>query len=921
MNECKLPERILPGHLGGDPESVQLVLQARRDGLHQRLQQGASGSEVVTGFTDLVDAVLIGRYRNVVRQQGAEATLGMQYCCLVAVGGYGRRELAPYSDIDVMLVFHGRGEKVVTALSTQIFHHLWDVGFQVGHSVRSLSDCLAVAEQDLAARTALMESRFLAGSVQVFQDFQRRFTKRILGRHVQRFIKDKVEERQREYTKFGETIYLLEPNIKKTKGGLRDLHLLQWVGMAKYRATTLRELANRGLLAHQDYLALLEARDYLWRIRAFLHLQAGRAQDILSFEEQVRLAREFGFRDHSHLLAVEQFMQRYYQHTTGIYERCMRFIDRVQEPSWWVRWKSWWPVARIEGCFYVSGSRLTIHPEKLVYVLENPEWLLRFFREAQLRDLMIDGGTLEEIHRHMESMPDHAFCTEPVSRLFRQILSGPGPIGSTLELMHHARVLEKVVPAFARVRGLMQFNQYHKYTVDEHSLLAVKEMERLGREPGIFRTVYEEIRHKDLLHLALLLHDLGKGLPGDHSEMGLQIAREMAARLQLDQHEARTLEFLVHHHLLMANTAFRRDPSDEKILLTFARAVGTPEMLKKLFLLTAADLAAVGPGSLTKWKEALLVELYSHTLPEVSGGREATDIRPDLTQMAADLCTVLLNGQHGEGDLGCDTAGIKEWVTAQLEKFPLRYLSGTSRERMAAHFKILRRLEPGGCVVESWYHPQLHVCEYTLITYDDIIPGIFMNVAGVLAAKGLQVLDAQILTRDDGIVVDTFVVEDRDFDGAPPPERLQSVGRTIVRVLQGEESVLRIMERHRRLPFTKPRPLGLHPTEVQIDNETSDQYTIIDVFADDCQGLLYVIARTLFELHLAVHAARISTRLDQVVDVFYVTDARGAKIDGAEACEVIRNTVQTKVDQFLQTGRCPTSFSSVVSDLPGSSGC
>ena len=248
--------------------STQAVLDARREGMLGRLREGASGTEVVSDFTSLVDTVLIGRYRSVIRQRSGDAPSGMQHCCLVAVGGYGRRELAPYSDIDVMMLYRAGGSTVVQDLSKQIFHHLWDLGFQVGHSVRSIHDCMVVAEGDLSAKTALMESRFLVGNPVVFQEFQRRFAKRVLGRRVGNFIREKLEEREQDYAKFGETVFLLEPNVKKSKGGLRDVHLLQWVGMARYQAVTLQELVDRGVLAHQDYTALLEAREFLFKVRA-----------------------------------------------------------------------------------------------------------------------------------------------------------------------------------------------------------------------------------------------------------------------------------------------------------------------------------------------------------------------------------------------------------------------------------------------------------------------------------------------------------------------------------------------------------------------------------------------------------------------------------------------------------------------------
>ena len=882
-------EQAVDSSQAGVP-STQAVLEARREGMLGRLREGASGTEVVSDFTSLVDTVLIGRYRSVVRQLSGDAPSGMQHCCLVAVGGYGRRELSPYSDIDVMMLYRTGGATIVQDLSKQVFHHLWDLGFQVGHSVRSIHDCMVVAGGDLSAKTALMESRFLVGSPAVFQEFQRRFAKRVLGRRVGSFIREKLEEREQDYAKFGSTVFLLEPNIKKTKGGLRDVHLLQWIGMARYQASTLQELVDRGVLAHQDYVALLEAREFLFRVRALLHLGAGRAQEILSFDEQVRMAQEFGYRDEPHLLGVEQFMQQYYRLTTGIHHRAMRFVERAGSTNLWTRLRRLWPAPLIDGCFQTVDGRLSIHDEKLMQILDDPEHLLSLFQVAQKQGVPIDGLVLEEIHRHMESMPDHPFASPAVSRRFREILSGPEAVADTLTLMHQARVLEKLVPAFARVRGLMQFNQYHKYTVDEHSLLAVKKVETLGKQPGTLGKVYREIQEKDLLHLAVLLHDVGKGLPEDHSEVGKKIAQDVSVRLGLDAEESRTLEFLVHEHLLMANTAFRRDPHDEKVRLTFSRTVGGPERLKQLLLLTAADIAAVGPDVLTKWKEALLIELYLLALPEVSGKSKRVESASDVDHVTNEVLAAWKT----------QAPPNREWVKSQLETFPARYLSGTAKDRIIAHLSVIRSLTPERPRVESKYNRELKVCEYSLITFDSVTSGMFMKLTGVLAAKGLRVLDAQIVTRPDGIVVDTFLVKDPDFSGEPTLARLDKVGKAIVSVLKGELSIEAFMEQNRRVSFRSQMPIRRNRTEVKIDNDTSDHFTVIDVFADDKQGLLHEIAKTLYDLGLSVHSAKIGTRLDQVVDVFHVTERNGSKVEDATTCESIQTRLKERVDRFLQ---------------------
>jgi [protein-PII] uridylyltransferase len=436
----------------------------------------------------------------------------------------------------------------------------------------------------------------------------------------------------------------------------------------------------------------------------------------------------------------------------------------------------------------------------------------------------------------------------------------------------------------------MQFNQYHKYTVDEHSLLAVGRAEALSQDPGVLGEVYRGIKRKDILHLAVLMHDLGKGREEDHSDVGKRLSEEAAVRLGFDEQETRTLSFLVHRHLLMAHTAFRRDPNDEKVVLPFAREVGTPEVLKKLLALTAADIAAVGPGVLTKWKESLLIELYTRTMPEVSGDRDEQGAPERWSKVVEEV----------RYQLGPTEKSEPAWIDAQLKQFPERYVYGTPSARIAAHLTAVRKLYRGEVVVETDFNRELGVCEYSVITHDDLTPGIFSKIAGVMAGSGLQILDAQILTRRDGIVVDTFQVTDPDYQGEPPAERRHTVGDRIAAVLKGWEHVDDVVRRGARLKLTKPLPKAPEATEVRIDNETSDSCTIIDVFADDRQGLLHVITNAIFQLGLSIHAARISTRLDQVADVFYVTDQAGAKVSDHVQLERLRTGIEQAIERFLE---------------------
>ncbi|MGV7227820.1 MAG: [protein-PII] uridylyltransferase, partial [Nitrospirales bacterium] len=821
-------------------------LQEQREALHQRLREGATGGEVVQAFSDFVDALLIARFREVIQQGNAEIRSSWQQCSLVAMGGYGRRELAPYSDIDVMVLTQGNQAEMAHAISKGVFHRLWDLGFQVGHSVRSIAECLSIAETDLPACTSLMESRFLGGNPVVFQEFQRKFDRRILKRQSKRFILDKIEERQREYAKFGGTIFLLEPNIKKSKGGLRDVHLVQWVGQARFGAGTIQELSNRGVLAFQDYQVLQEAQEFLLRLRGFLHFEANRAQDILTFDDQVRLAEIYGLSDLPNLLAVEQFMQQYFRHTTGLHDRCMRFLEQTRERSWVDRVRRWWPNSLIEGNFRIEDNRLTIPSEKIHGVLESPVWLLRLFEISHDQAVPVDSKILNELSQYLTTIPNEQFHTEEVSKLFRGILNRPGRIAQTLEAMHQASLLEKLVPAFARVRGLMQFNQYHKYTVDEHSLLAVKETERLQEDQGIIGEVYRQIQDKDILHLAVLLHDLGKGRPGDHSKIGQEIAHKMADRLELSQQDREALAYLVFHHLLMSHTAFRRDLNDPKIILTFARKMKTVEVLQKMFILTVADISAVGPEVMTKWKESLLGELYARTYESMVKGQESTKPDSEKSLLKPEARNTLLEfiATHGR-EIPEPEPNWSSWVDGQLSQLPDWYIASTPVEQIAAHLLAMRNLSSRPTYVEGRFNEELGISEYVLITRAQAKPGLIMQVTGVLAAFGLEVLNAQIMTLDDGTVLDVFSVNDSDSDGQPSDYRLSEVSQEILAVVAEESSVDQVFERRRRMIFGRQFPTGRRPTEVLMDNEASDFYTVIDVFADDKPGLLFVLAKTL----------------------------------------------------------------------------
>jgi [protein-PII] uridylyltransferase len=862
------------------------ALETHRQAIAAAHARGTSGVETVTALTNLADDILHDLY--VLEYAGTSNPTGV---ALVALGGYGRRELAPYSDIDLMFLYKPLHEREARAVSTAILHVLWDLGFLVGHSLRTIADCRSMGRTDLTVRTALMEARWLAGDQTLFDEFTRTYREQVSGKRVQDYVAHKLADRQQEYGKYGSTNLLLEPNIKKSRGGLRDLHLLKWTALARYETSSLEHLSAGGLLSAGDVAALWDAQEFFWRVRNELHFYALRAQDILSFDEQIRIAGLRGFKDLPHLLAVEQFMQQYYRHSTRVCDITSRFVSQAMQRSAWQRLVAWLPARRVERYFKLTKDEITVPPDLRDEAFSDGSRVLRLFQLAQTYGLAIADGLVQELPDRVSPLTDDVFGQEPSRRSFLAILSGPGRVGETLDAMHRVRLLERFIPTFGTVRGLMQFNAYHKYTVDQHSLLAVSQAEEIGATNGLLGRVYREIKRKDLLHLALLIHDVGKGQEEDHSLIGERIAVDVAERLGLDDHETQLVVFLVRYHLLMSSTAFRRDSSDEKVVLRFARQVGTPEALKMLFVLTAADIAAVGPGVLTRWKETLLGDLFIKTHKELAGGEEAETTYEGLLDQAKEVRQAVLArlGQRLPQD----------WLRKQLEAWPGHYLAATAVERIVTHLGWLAKLADASVLVDAQYDPALGTTDYTVYTQEKIIPGIFSKIAGVLAAKGLQTLDAQILTLADGMVVDVFRVQDPDCPDGPPPSRTRDVSESIVAVLEGRRPVEALLQEATRFGQSRHGVPLREPTVVQVDNDSSERFTIIDVFADDRQGLLYVITRAIFDIGLSVHAARISTRLDQVVDVFYATDQAGGKIDDPGRCKLISETITARIEEYL----------------------
>lgn len=871
-------------------------LAQERQALYRGHAAGTPGIQTCRSMTDLLDTIVIELFEHAVAaavaadtEQDAAASAAntdiandaaaplLKNICLVALGGFGRRDVAPYSDIDLMILYRPVAAHQVSLVARRLQRDVCDVGLQLGQSVRTPRQARSLAFTDPEIFTSLVESRFLGGSIGLCQTFLRP-----LVRQAQRRAGDLIDEicaaRNRERAQYGDTVHLLEPNLKRSRGSLRDVQLLRWVGFARYGTPDPDLLHLQGILSKRDYRQLRDATQWLLRLRNELHFHAKRAQDQLNRAEQLRIAKLWQYPEEPGMLAVERFMREHFTHTEAISRITSRFVEGAQPRRLWQT--LWHPLLshRFEGDFRVGPAEIDVVRRGQPKLEGSLEQILRLADLANLHNKRIAYSTGEVVRLSAPKIPDEV-SPDSAAR-FRSLLSHPMQLGELLRQLHEWGILEKLIPAFTHARGLLQFNEYHKYTVDAHCIRAVECATEFRNDDGPLGDAYSHIKHKDILHLALLIHDLGKGFPEDHSERGVMIAAEVAQRLMLSPEETETLKFLVYKHLMMSHLAFRRDTSDEQLILQFAIEVGSPRMLRMLYVLTAADLAAVGPGMLNNWKVDVLTEVYGRALLHLAGDGDRSTRAAQARR--AKLLELLRDDPN------------TQWYAEQVEAWPVVELAGREPEDIAEQLRLLAKLKPDDVLVQGRFVPEKGTVECMVATYESVTPGVFHKLTGALTGQGLGILSAHIATLARGLIVDRFVAVDPDYD-EPPPHRLEAIWQAMRDSLKADKNpnFREVWSARRGKRTMELQPL---PTRVRIDNATSERATIIDIFTVDRRGLLYTITRTLFDLGLSVSVAKIGTHLDQVVDVFYVTDQQGRKIDDPERLDAIRQKLVAAID-------------------------
>jgi len=857
----------------------QKLAEGRED-LSAQHRKGSGGYQVSARLTSLVDAILIDLYNAVLDGMDAKVARKLrEHLALVPHGGFGRRHLAPYSDVDLMVLHSGQAASEVEKFAKSLTAEVFDVGLEFGHSVRTVGQAVQLAKTDVTIWTSLVESRLLAGQQSVLNEFRTRF-ERQSGRQFNRLYEMLREARRAERHDYGETAYLLEPNVKRSRGGLRDLHLLRWMGFVRFGAADFHELQRLGALSKEDGRQLHNAAEFLMRLRNELHFHAGKRRDVLDRSEQLRIAKQFDFPGTRGLLPVETFMSEYFQHTRQVNYIVSRFVESIEPKPSVAQVFAPMFSHQIEGNYRVGRKEISATKRGIDKLHNDLDEVLRLADLANLYDKRIADRTWAAVFR---AAPKYSGDVSPqTAQRFLSLLAQPPRLGDLLRRLHELRVLEKIIPAFANARCLLQFNEYHKFTVDEHCIRAVEEATALADQPGPLGEAYHQIKQKHILHLALLIHDLGKGEQEDHSEVGRRIADDTARRLGLSPRDADVLRFLVHRHLLMPHLAFRRDLSDQEMIVRFAVEVGAPDVLRMLYVLSCADLAAVGPGVLNGWKIEVLTDLYSRAMSQLTGQPSAVSDEW-LTRKRAAIAS-----QRGE-------SSRSPWWEEQIHSLPASVLVGMSPESIGAMLERMEPLAERQAVAWARYLKPSHTVEFFIGLRCEVDQPIFYKLAGVLSSRGLQILSADIYQLAGDFMLDRFVVEDPDYRGEPPAERIGSINNALVKSLDHNEA-----PRFRRVwgdeHAESSKALTPLPTQVRVDNSSSDEFTILDVFALDRIGLLYTISRKLYEMGLSIRLAKISTHLDQVVDVFYVTDLSGVKVIDEERLQAIREELLSTID-------------------------
>ena len=869
-------ERLAP-HVLGVRRKVQIdgfkrFLQLETQRLRMRHRSGHGGLQVASIRSHQIDLVVTRVCRLVAAETFSVYDHDLEKVAVVALGGYGRAELAPFSDVDLLFLHSGKSPGDVRRFAEEVLKLLWDIGLQVGHSFRSARECVEMARDDLHSRTALTEARVVTGSGLLFEELQKQLAAGLLKdpRATEAFLESMRVELADRRNRFG-AVAVQEPNVKEGVGGLRDLHAILWVGHARSGTAGLAALHAEGLLSASEMRTVHRSHEFVSRVRNELHFSAGRKNDFLALDLQEPVAASLGYEARGGLHASEVFMRDYYRRASELHAVARAFLLRHLDPPSRGLLAGLRP-RRFRGPFEVRDGSL--HPRGAV--LEGGALLLmEAFATAQAEGLTLSNALKNAIHAKLHSVDKRFRESREAGAAFLQILSRRGRVGPALRAMHETGFLGRFLPEWARITFLVQHDLFHRYTVDEHTLRAVEILDTvaIGRDPGAapFGRILDEVDDAGPLYLGLLLHDIGKGRGGPHVEVGKRIASRIVERLRLEPKTAGDALFLVEKHLEMSQVSQQRDLTEEILISSFAARMGSLERLDLLLLLTYADHCAVAPGIWNEWKGSLLFDLYRRTRAHLAGSAEEEGVADGARAHAAETLRAEFPIQQ---------------VERHFAMLPERYLRTTDSEHIVDHFRLIASRGEAPVVLDWRDLGEKRCTELTVIADDR--PGFFAKVAGTLTANGVNILAVDLFTREDGVVVDTFTLSEQSEHLPVRYARREKVATVLTEAVAGRTEVKEAVERW--LSRNPPRPRrhwgrAARGPSVRFDEEASASATVVDVRAHDRAGLAFTIADTLAHLGLNITFAKIATDRALALDVFYVTED-GAKLGPARLHEV-----------------------------------
>jgi [protein-PII] uridylyltransferase len=813
-----------------------------------------------------------------------------EHMTIAATGGYGRGVLAAGSDIDLLFLLPYKQTAWGESVAETILYCLWDMGLKVGHATRSINECIRQAKADMTVRTALLESRYLLGDRKLYDELVARFDKEVVLGTAAEFVAAKLAEREERHRRAGQSRYLVEPNVKDGKGGLRDLHTLYWIAKYVYRVREREELIALGVYDPREYRRFRRCGDFLWAVRCHMHFLAGRAEERLSFDIQREIALRLGYTAHPGLRDVERFMKHYFLIAKDVGDLTAILCAKLEDSQA----KAMPVLSRMMARFRPRPRRALSESEDFVVdynrinvaddgaFRRDPVNLLRIFHLAQKYNLAFHPDAMHLATRSLRLVDQDLRENEEANRLFLEILTSKNDAETVLRRMNEAGVLGAFVPAFGRIVAMMQFNMYHHYTVDEHLLRCIgvlsdieagrSEDTKLANE--LIHTI--QPRHRELLYVALFLHDIAKGRIEDHSLAGARVARSFCPRLGFSPAETETVAWLIEYHLTMSSVAQSRDLSDRMTVEHFSAVVQSVERLKLLAILTTADIKAVGPGVWNGWKAQLIRTLYYETEPVLTGGFSEVNRAQRVAAAQAEF-----------------RAELADWSAAELDAYgalhyPAYWLKVDLAQKIA-HARFLRSAAQAGRALATTvaFPAARGVTELTVLAPDH--PWLLSIIAGACAVAGANIVDAQIFTTTDGRALDTISVS-REFElDADEERRAARITDAIEKALRGD---LRLPEVVAKRVTAKARlnAFAVEP-EVTINNGWSNRYTMVEVIGLDRPGLLFELTATLSKLNLNIASAHVATFGERVVDVFYITDLFGAKITSATRQATIKRAL------------------------------